>query len=488
MNNIDSELRCEGQTVLVIFGGSGDLTFRKLLPALYNLHVLGAVADGFEVVAVGRRPWTTAEYHEKAKEWARKQVRVPFGDADWNDFTRRLYYHRMELGDLAAYEELDRLLAAACPNSRRVFYYAVAPSWFRSVTQGVVEAGLNRPGSRIILEKPFGDSLEEARELHDELVAAYGEEELYHIDHYLGKEMVRNILWLRFRNAIFRHVWGRHAISDVQINAFEEEGVGSRGGYYDEAGAFRDMVQNHLFQVLSVLAIEPPADETATALHNEQLRVLQALRPVEAAAIDEHLVMGQYEGYREEERVDPESRTPSYAALRLFVDTPRWEGVPFYIRTGKSLHTRDMEIIIRFRMTDPETAPDLLVIKVQPDEGVFLRFNVKQPGRGEELAQVYMDYCQSCHIENYRNTPEAYERLLMAAVNGDQSLFSRWDQIEASWYFANRMIAAWEAAGMPLASYAKGSQGPTEACRLPALDGLDWTVSDLPETSLRAFV
>ncbi len=488
MNNRGSPICCEGKTVLVIFGGSGDLTFRKLLPALYNLHVLGAVTAGFEVVAIGRRAWTAAGYREKARQWAREQVRVPFDEAGWNDFTGRLYYHRMDLGDMEAYKELDGLLEAGCPDSRRVFYYAVAPSWFRAVTRGVVEAGLNRSGSRIILEKPFGDSLEEARQLHAELVAAYGEDELYHIDHYLGKEMVQNILWLRFRNAIFRHVWGRHAISDIQINAFEAEGVGSRGGYYDEAGAFRDMVQNHLFQVLSVLAIEPPADETAAALHDEQRRVLEALRPVEPAAIGEHLVMGQYEGYREDDKVDPESMTPSYVALRLFVDTPRWHGVPFYIRTGKSLHTRDMEIVIRFRATDPGAAPDLLVIKVQPDEGVFLRFNVKQPGRGEELTQVYMDYCQSCHIENYRNTPEAYERLLMAAVNGDQSLFSRWDQIEASWHFANGVIAAWEAGGAPLVSYERGSRGPAAAGRLPAVDGLDWAVSNLPETSLRAFV
>ena len=479
---------CEGRTVLVIFGGSGDLCFRKLLPALYNLYVQGAVSDGFDIVAIGRRDWDDAHYRELARPWVERFTRMRFDETSWQGFVRSLHYHRLDLDDQAAYRGLAELLDGACPDSQRLFYYAVAPALFRPVTEGVVAAGLNRPGSRIVLEKPFGDDLEQARLLHHELAEAYGEDEVFHIDHYLGKEMLRNILSVRFSNVIFRHVWGRHAIADVQINAFEEEGVGTRGGYYDDSGAFRDMVQNHLFQVLSVIAIEDPKSESAEALHDAQLEVLAALRPVEPEAIAEHLVLAQYEGYREEDKVDPESQTPTYAALRLFVDRPRWHGVPFYIRTGKKLHTRDMEIIVRFHRTDRQTPPDMLVIKVQPDEGIFLSFNVKKPGRTNQLTTVSMDYCQSCNLENYRNTPEAYERLLMAAVAGDQSLFTRWDQIEASWAFANRVLEAWEDAGSPLASYEPGSQGPEEAEGLVALDGRDWVGDIIPESSRRSVI
>ncbi len=470
--------------VMVIFGGSGDLCFRKLIPALFMIHERkDEQRPSVNVVAIGRRDWDDQIYRDKAKPWVEQAVHVPFCEEDWQRFAKHLHYYKMDLKQAEDYVALQAYLEQAEAGRRWLFYYAVAPSYFHPITEHVMAAGLNNPGSRMILEKPFGDDLEQAKKLNMDLVKAYGEDGVYHIDHYLGKEMLRNILTVRFQNAIFRQVWQRDAIQDIQINAFEEEGVGTRGGYYDSSGAFRDMVQNHLFQVLSILAIEDPGDESAEALHEAQLRVLRAIEDIPEDEIHQHLVLGQYEGYRQEDKVSEQSTTPTYAALRLTLDLDRWRGVPFYIRTGKKLHKRDTEVLIRFRPSREHLPPDLLVIKIQPEEGIYLRFNIKQPGPKDAMSVAHMDYCQSCNIENYRNTPEAYERLLRAAMQGDASLFTQWDQIEVSWSFANRVLEAWQKDPQSvLESYKPGSYGPEAADRLCQVDALDWINDYVPQT------
>lgn len=459
---------------LVLFGGSGDLTFRKLLPAMYNHYSLGSLDREFEIIPIGRRDLGVNGYRDQAEDWVREHTRVKFSEETYKTFRKRIHYFRMDFAKLSNYDDLETYLADTFPEHQRVFYYAVAPESFDTITRGVAYAKLNRPGSRMILEKPFGDNLRNAR-LHNEVLEeTYGNENIFHIDHYLGKEMIRNILTVRFTNAIFSGIWNRHFIDNVQINAFETVGVETRGAYYDNSGAFRDMVQNHLFQVLSVLALEQPREDTPEALHEAQLEVLKSLRPINGVDALDHMVLGQYEGYRDEPRVDKESKTATYAALSVYVDTPRWLDVPFYIRTGKKLHKRDTEIIINFRQTDLDSPANVLVIKIQPDEGIFLRFNVKKPGSEQILSEVHMDYCQSCNLENYQNTPEAYERLLAACFDGDHTLFSRWDQIEASWEFANRLLDAYKAFDGELYPYEVGSFGPETAEDFLAKDGRKW--------------
>lgn len=475
MPETDTEIKSKSEPIaLVIFGGSGDLTFRKLLPAMYNHFVLESLDRDVAIITIGRRDLGLEGYRDQAEEWVRENTRLRYDPAVYTAFRETIHYHQMDFTELSAYENLQAYLLSDFPGYERVFYYAVAPESFHAITLGVSHAELNAKGSRMILEKPFGDNLESAGKLNEELVRTYGQDNIYHIDHYLGKEMIRNILSVRFRNAIFSGIWNRHFIDNVQINAFETVGVETRGAYYDQNGAFRDMVQNHLFQVLSVLALEQPETESSSALHDAQLEVLKAFRPITGSESLNHMVLGQYEGYRDEPRVDADSQTATFASLMVYVDSPRWQDVPFYIRTGKKLHKRDTEIIITFRQTHSDTAPNILVIKVQPDEGIYLRFNVKKPGTEDVLTDVHMEYCQSCNLENYQNTPEAYERLLAACFNADHTLFSRWDQIKASWNFANSLLEGYTQAGGKLYPYEVGSSGPKEADELLAKDGREW--------------
>lgn len=469
-----NEIEPKPAVALVIFGGSGDLTFRKLLPAMYNHFILGSLDVRVDMIPIGRRDLGLEGYRDQARRWVEENSRVRFSGERYDEFRESIHYYRMDFSDFNAYHQLAADLDRYYPGHRRVFYYAVAPGSFHQLTQGIKQAGLNQANTSIILEKPFGDNLADARSLNDELVSTYGLNSIYHIDHYLGKEMIRNILSVRFRNAIFSGIWNRHFIDNIQINAFETVGVETRGAYYDHSGAFRDMVQNHLFQVLSVLALEEPASDTADALHSAQLAVLKSLRPIEGVNSLEQMVLGQYNGYTAEDRVDPDSLTATFAALSVYIDTPRWLDVPFYIRTGKKMGKRDTEIVITFRQTDPNSLPNILVIKVQPDEGIYLRFNVKKPGTQNVLTDVHMNYCQSCNLENYQNTPEAYERLLAACIDGDHSLFSRWDQIEASWDFANDLMDAYLSHDGKVYTYEPGTYGPIESDKMLAKDGREW--------------
>lgn len=457
---------------ITIFGGTGDLTFRKLLPALYNLFAAASPALPQRILIIGRRPYTDAAYRGEAQGWVRQFARLPYTDEAYARFAQRIFYYPMDFTDLEQYPALGAYYAAQ-GISGGIFYFAVAPRFFSVITEGLARVEGASAG-KVILEKPFGEALEDARALSARLEAFFTPQRVYRIDHYLGKEMVRGIQTLRFANPIFAAAWNASAIECVQIAADEQVGVETRGGYYDRSGALRDMVQNHLFQILSILAMEAPAEAGPAHLHAAQLAVLRALRLPEPDEIGQALVLGQYDGYRAEPQVAPDSRTESYAALRLFIDTRRWRGVPFYIRTGKRLARREMSVTVVFRSPAPGVEPCLLTLRIQPTEGVTLRFNIKKPGQSEAILPVEMDFCQSCMDVGQQNTPEAYERLLTACVQGERAWFSQWDQIETCWRFVDGLKNAWEAAGAPLERYAPGSAGPAGADALTARLGHRW--------------
>lgn len=463
-------------TNITIFGGTGDLTFRKLVPALYIMRRTGKLAPDARVVIIGRRDYTDDAYRTLARDWVRQFSRLPYTEEDWDAFSQSIRYYRMNFSDPAAYSGLADFYAQD-EIGAHMFYFAVSPAFFGTITEGLKTLpGLS--GSKVVIEKPFGETLESARVLNEELESFFGAENIYRIDHYLGKEMIRNVQTIRFANPIFANAWNSQSIESVEISALEDVGVETRGGYYDEAGALKDMVQNHLFQILSILAMERPDNFTSAEQHREQLRVLRAMRPVDASSLEDTLVLGQYAGYREEPLVSLKSTTETFAAMRVFIDNDRWRGTPFYIRTGKKTGTRQTEVAITFRRSTPETDPDVLIVKVQPTEGVYLRFNIKRPGDTEEVVPAKMDFCQNCILENHINTPEAYERLLTACLNGERAWFSQWDQIELSWNFIEHLRTLVAQTGLPVHTYEAGNRGPDAALALPEKFGHAWVEED----------
>lgn len=352
-----------------------------------------------------------------------------------------------------------------------VFYFAVAPRFFSTIVQGLKKVSTAENG-KVVLEKPFGENLSAAASLNKEMEAFFKAENIYRIDHYLGKEMVRNIQTIRFANPIFSNVWDAGHIECVQISALEEVGVETRGSYYDHSGALKDMMQNHLFQILTIVAMEQPQSVGVEDMHREQMKVLSSLRTTEDTAGS--MVLGQYEGYREEASVHPDSETETYAALRLFVDNDRWKGMPFYIRTGKKLGKREMQVAVVFKSPVPGVEQNILNIKIQPTEGVYLQFNIKKPGESDEITQAKMDFCQSCSFINQMNTPEAYERLIAACFRGERSWFSQWDQIETSWKYVDKIREQYHEEGCSLYPYEPGGDGPSASAELLSRYGHAW--------------
>ena len=457
-----------------IFGGTGDLTFRKLLPALYNRAAADNFPGNHRVLIIGRRDYDSAKYREIARGWVQKFARLPYREETFSAFAEQIEYFKMDFTEPAAYGALDEYYAAH-GSGPHIFYLAVAPRFFGVIAEGLAGVSGADEG-KVILEKPFGETLDDARAVSKRLEDAFTAERIYRIDHYLGKEMIRNIQTIRFANPIFADAWDARRVEYIQISALENVGVETRGGYYDGSGALRDMVQNHLFQILSILAMERPADFTPESMHSEQLRVLRALRLPAPDEIGDALVLGQYDGYRQEPAVAPDSETETYAALRLFVDNDRWRGTPFYIRTGKKIARREMEVAVVFRAPSPEIERDVLIIKIQPTEGVYLRFNIKRPGNFEDMIPAKMDFCQSCSLENRVNTPEAYERLLTACMQGERAWFSQWDQIETSWRFIESLRAMY--GKRPVYPYEPDGEGPREADALLARFGHQWVNDD----------
>ena len=449
------------KTAITLFGGTGDLTYRKLLPALYNLNGLGKLADDFKIVVIGRREYSQADYINIVRNWVKEHARTKFDDEQFESYAKRIIYFKMNMTNEDDYAMLQEFYARE-DIQNHVYYFAVAPSFFMTITNGL-KKHCSENNAKVIIEKPFGEDLEKAGLLNNELEKFFNQDEIYHIDHYLGKEMIQNILSLRFKNIIFKGIWNKDFIENVQITAAETVGVGTRASYYDKSGALKDMVQNHLLQVLSLVAMEEPKGTESSRIHESQYNLLSALKPIED--VRDSLVMGQYEGYLQEENIPADSKTETYAALKLYVDNERWQGVPFFIRTGKKMDSRETQVVVQFKAVG-DVPGNVLIIRIQPDEGVYFQFNAKKPGTEKELQQISLDFCQSCILENRINIPEAYERLLDACFKGDRSLFSQWDQIVASWTFVNDLIAKYEEQGSPLYTYEQGSKGPKEADKL----------------------
>jgi glucose-6-phosphate 1-dehydrogenase len=487
--------------VMVIFGASGDLTKRKLIPALYNLAKDNLLSREFAVVGFARTEMTTDEFRAKCREDI-KQFATNDLDGDlWEWLERRLYYLTGDVNDANAYRQLKDTLAQVDRDHRThgnvFFYLATAPNFFSTVAEQLGAAGLTREEEnggwrRVIIEKPFGRDLESACALNRDLKQVLEEHQLYRIDHYLGKETVQNILVFRFGNGIFEPIWNRRYIDHVQITAAEKVGVEQRGGYYDTAGALRDMVPNHLFQLVSLTAMEPPISFSADAVRDEQAKVLHAVNPLAPEEVLTETVRGQYgdgeingeavPGYREEPNVPPNSGTETFVALKLQVDNWRWADVPFYLRTGKRLPKRLTEIAIQFKRAPftlfRETAvaslrTNRLVIRIQPNEGISLRFGAKVPGTVMKLGAVEMDFAYADYFGAGGST--GYERLLYDCMMGDATLFQRADMLEAGWSVVSPILDVWKA--LPPRSfpnYAAGTWGPKEADELMARDGRQW--------------
>ncbi len=458
------------EQVFTIFGGTGDLTFRKLLPALYNIEASEDKELCTKVVIIGRRGYSSGTYREMARAWVEKFSRLRFEEETYEKLAENIVYYRMDFTDVNAYEELNRFYREMNADSH-IFYFAVAPRFFSAIVDGLKRVdGAAR--AKVVIEKPFGESLEAAVRLNETMEQFFLPGHIYRIDHYLGKEMVRNIQIIRFANPIFSNIWNAEHIECIQISAMEEVGVETRGGYYDHSGALKDMVQNHLFQILTIVAMEQPKSFAAEDMHREQIKILEKLHTPED--ISDYMVLGQYEGYRGEPDVRGASTTETYAALRLLVDNDRWRGMPFYVRTGKKLGKREMQVAVVFKSPSEGVEQNVLNIKIQPTEGVYLQFNIKKPGETDEIIQTKMDFCQSCSLANRLNTPEAYERLLGDCMRGERSWFSRWDQVETGWRYVDAVREQYRGRELPVYEYPQGRSGPQAAEILLEKYGHTW--------------
>ncbi len=470
-------------TTIVIFGASGDLTRRKLVPALFHLYRKGRLSDGMRIVGFARKPFSDDGFRSSMREGIEKLAGGIQAEDAWNRFEQSLHYVEGDLERGDDYRKLEQFLSKSDPAGRpRLYYLATAPEHYLSTVAYLGVAGMAGQGSgrhNIIIEKPYGRDLASAKNLNAAVHSVFDERQVFRIDHYLGKETAQNFLYFRFANTIWEPVWNRRYIDHVQITVAESGDIGQRAGYYDKAGIIRDMFQNHLLQLLCLVAMEPPASFDADMLRNEKIKVLSAIRPVDTA----DTVRAQYEGYRNHEGVANDSQTATFAAIKLYIDNWRWKGVPFYLRSGKAMKERSSEIGVHFQ-SPPHVMFDLaegqslssnmLSVCIQPDEGIHLQFEAKVPGSAQETKSVDMDF-------HYRSAfpgvslPDAYERLLLDALKGDASLFMRGDEIETAWRIIDPILSGWEENGQPpLGSYAVGSWGPPEADGLLAKKDRHW--------------
>jgi glucose-6-phosphate 1-dehydrogenase len=498
-NQLVNDSGISAPCAFVIFGATGDLTKRLLLPALYNLAAGGLLPLGFSIIGVARGDLTDGQFQDHLADAVRTFATGPIDPHKSNSLLASVRFVRGDFTDQSTYRRLQEALRRVenvHDSANRLFYLATPPDDFAEIVQRLAQEGLTRPTAtswrRVIVEKPFGTSLPSACNLNEQLLRVLREDQLYRIDHFLGKETMQNVMVLRFANGLFEPIWNRHHVDHVQITVAETLTVEQRGGYYDHAGALRDMVPNHLFQVLSLIAMEPPASFSADAVRTERTKVLESLHPISRDAVTQHVVRGQYRAgnvqgrsvpdYRREAKVDPSSTTETFVAMRLAIENWRWAGVPFYLRTGKALSSRCSEIAIKFRQapftlfreTPVERLPEnFLVISMQPEEGISIRFNAKIPGQDLEIQGVrmrfrYEDYFKAtCHT--------GYETLIYDCLIGDQTLFLRADNAEASWRVVQPILDAWDMQGAnDLAAYAAGSSGPKEADLLIERDGRHW--------------
>ncbi len=483
--------------IIVIFGASGDLTARKLLPALLHLQSEKHLSDTYSVLGVGRSALGDDQFRKKTDE-ALSEYAENVDPKIRRNFLQRLYFHSMNTSDANDYIGLKQRITELDirMNTQRnfLYYLATPPDLYRTIIENLGRQGLNRQQGqgwkRIIVEKPFGYDLETARRLNSEILDRFEEDQIYRIDHYLGKETVQNILVTRFANGIFESLWNRHHIERIEITSAESIGVENRGGYYDTAGALRDMVQNHLLQTLGMLTIEPPVSSDADAIRNETLKVFRSLRPMSPDDVARQVIRGQYvastirgksiPGYREEKDIAPDSKTETFAAMKLFIDNWRWKGVPVFIRVGKRLPVRVTEAVIYFKpaahfIFEHDGMPmrnNMLIIRIQPDEGILLTFGMKMPGAGFRVQEQSLDFRYSSMSDT--RLSEAYERLLLDCIQGDQTLYLRGDAVEATWTFIDPILQAWRDPQAKLYGYPAGTWGPRETDDLVAAVGGVW--------------
>jgi glucose-6-phosphate 1-dehydrogenase len=485
---------------IVIFGASGDLTARKLIPAIYHLFKEKQMPATFRVIGFARREKTDASWRQELRTALDQFSRTkPVDDKVWAAFAENIFYCQGDLTEDAAYAKLGTQLASfGNPDLRDnlLFYFAISPSQFGEVVEQVQRSGLLKkdgPGwQRLVVEKPFGHDLASAQKLNQELTRYANESQVFRIDHYLGKETVQNILMFRFSNSIFEHLWNRESVDSIQLTVSEKIGVGERGGYYEEAGALRDMVQNHMLQVLSLIAMEPPVSLEAESVRDEKVKLLKSIRPLTPEDVAKQIVRGQYfagqvgdqmrPGYRQETKVRHDSNVETYVALKLQIDNWRWSGVPFYLRTGKNLPQSASEVRIQFRPTPnvlfaaqcgSHLDANALTLRLQPNEGISLHFNGKIPGTTIGVRPVRMHFSYDAEFGAY--TPEAYERLLLEAIVGDATLFIRRDEVETAWKIADSIRTGWEGKALTNREfYAAGTWGPIAADDLLAQSGHEW--------------
>jgi glucose-6-phosphate 1-dehydrogenase len=484
-----TRLQAAPELDLVIFGGTGDLAMRKLLPALIRLQHDGLLPARLRVIGVAREPLDRDAFRALAQQRVSACLGAAFDVAAWDRFAELLDYACVDATEATSYEGLASTLLAA-PERERVFYLSTAPRLFATICEQLAARGLHTERSRVVLEKPLGHDLASSQAINDAVGGFFGEQQIYRIDHYLGKEPVQNLLALRFGNALFEPLWRRESVRDVQITVAEELGVESRGDFYDQVGAMRDMVQNHLLQLLCIVAMEPPASISADAVRDEKLKILRALRPIAGADVGLKTVRGQYRagaaggkpvpGYLEEDRIPPGSTTETFVALRAEIDTWRWAGVPFFLRTGKRMPQRVAEIVVNFRsvphsifgQTADSLNPNRMVIRMQPEEKVELHLLAKQPGDVMHLQPVHLNLD---FAETFRSRRlDAYERLLMDVMRGNLTLFVRRDEQEAAWRWVEPIMDAWKACTERPKAYTAGTWGPAASSALLGRDGLAW--------------
>lgn len=491
--------------ILVIFGATGDLTARKLVPALYNLAREGQLPAHFACVGFARREKTNDQFRQEMLDAVNQFSRTkPVDPALWKTFSEQLFYHQSEFHDDEGYASLDKQLKDLDnqfgTRGNRVFYLSVQPSFFPLIIEKLHQFNLTYNAntvkdrwSRVIIEKPFGEDLHSAIELQRAITKNLDESQLYRIDHYLGKETVQNLLVFRFTNPIFESNWNNKNIDNIQITVAEEIGIGSRGRFFEEAGMLRDIVQNHMMQLLSLVAMEPPINMKANSIRREKVKVMEALRPFPAGELDKHIVRGQYgagyingkhvKGYREEDNVSPTSMVETYVGMKLFIDNWRWDGVPFYIRAGKRMPKRATEIAITFKGApgylfgahEKTVSSNVLIIRIQPDEGISLKINCKVPGMDSKIQPVKMDFRYGTFFG--ASPPEAYERLICDCMAGDTTLFAHIDEVLASWRIFTPVLQHWQSnRNVNFPNYEAGTWGPASSDDLLQHDGRVWRI------------
>lgn len=491
--------------VMVIFGVTGDLTARKLMPALYDLAIGHPLPEGFSVVGVSHRDWDDEKFRSEMREAVERGVRTPVTDEGWELFSQGLFYVRGDFGDEDTYTDLKQRLDQVDEERRahgnRMFYLASAPRFYGPIIKHLSASGIahrqdiyfdrDTGWNRVVIEKPFGRDVATARALNSEIGSVFSERQIYRTDHYLGKETVQNVLAFRFANTLFEPVWNRQYVDHVQITVAESLGVEERAGFYEEAGALRDMVQSHMLQLLSVIAMEPPAHFNGNALRDEKVKVLRAVVPPMGDELMQKTVRGQYDegflsgrkmpAYRDEKGVRPGSKTETFVAMELAIDNWRWAGVPFYLRTGKRLPRRVTEIAVQFKKVphlmfqsagDVDLSPNVITIRIQPDEGIALKFAAKVPGPTTQLRPVRMDFLYGSSFGEAG--PDAYERLLLDAMLGDPTLFARRDEVETAWSIVQPILDGWRDMALPVYPYESGSWGPTKSDSILRRDDREW--------------